>query len=143
MQAQAGVGANGMPEPRTAADSAAFTARRDSIRKARQAAGGGQAGGNGGGQVGGGQNGGTANRSRSTGSRPGFAQLWYVGADGKAAVARVRTGLSDGQNTEVVGQNIKEGMQVIIGTSSATTAPATTPTTNSPFQQQRRGPGGF
>lgn len=148
MQAEAGVGANGMPEPRTAADSAAFAARRDSIRKARQAAGGGQTGGNAGGQVGagqGGQNGGAATRSRPSGSRPAFAQLWYVGPDGKAAVARVRTGLSDGQNTEVTGQNIKEGMQVIIGTSAATTAATPAATTNSPFQQQRRpgGPGGF
>jgi HlyD family secretion protein len=146
MQAEAGVGTHGMPEPRTAADSAAFAARRDSIRKARQAAGGGQGGGNGGGQFGGGQggqNGATANRSRASGSRPGFAQLWYVGPDGKAAVARVRTGLSDGQNTEVIGQNIKEGMQVIIGTNSATTtATPAAATTNSPFQQQRRGPGG-
>ena len=74
-----------------------------------------------------------------------MAQLWYVDATGKPAVMRVRTGLSDGQNTEVIGQNVKEGMQVIIGT-NATTA-TTTPATTSPFQQQRRpgpgGPGGF
>jgi hypothetical protein len=38
-----------------------------------------------------------------------------------------------------MGQNLKEGMQVIIGT--ATTTAATTTTTTSPFQQQRRGPG--
>jgi hypothetical protein len=55
---------------------------------------------------------------------------------------RVRTGLSDGQNTQVTGPDLKESMQVIIGavTTSATTTPATT--TTSPFQQQRRGPGG-
>jgi HlyD family secretion protein len=142
MMAEAGVGANGMPEPRTAADSASFAARRDSIRQARQAAGGnGQTGGGQFGGAPGGQNGGgTANRSRSTGGRPGAAQLWYVGPDGKAAVARVRTGLSDGQNTEVIGQNIKEGMQVIIGTNTTAAAATTTPTTT-PLQQQRRGPG--
>jgi HlyD family secretion protein len=52
---------------------------------------------------------------------------------------RVRTGLSDGQNTQIMGPDVKEGMQVIVGTNTptATTAPATT----SPFQQQR-GPGG-
>jgi hypothetical protein len=57
---------------------------------------------------------------------------------------RVRTGLSDGQNTQVTGPDIKDGMQVIIGavTTSATATPATTTTTTSPFQQQRRGPGG-
>jgi hypothetical protein len=57
---------------------------------------------------------------------------------------RVRTGLSDGQNTQVIGPDVKEGMQVIIGTSGSTTTAAATSPTNSPFQQQRRpGPGGF
>jgi HlyD family secretion protein len=160
MIAEAGV-TNGAP--RTGADSAAWTARRDSLRKAREAAGGNAGGGQfGGGQVNGGQAGanrGAANtaggngtagatRSRSSGSsRGGSAQLWYIGANGKPAVARVRTGLSDGQNTQVMGPDLKEGMKVIIGTSSpsTTTTTAATQTTTSPFQQQRRpgGPGGF
>ena len=55
-------------------------------------------------------------------------------------MTRVRTGLSDGQNTQIIGQNVHEGMEVIIGT--ATTNAAQTSTTTSPFQQQRRGPGG-
>ena len=105
--------ASGSGAPRTAADSAAFAARRDSLRAARAASGG---------------------------TRGGFAQLWYVDSTtGKPAVMRVRTGLSDGQNTQVMGQNVKEGMQVIIGT--ATTTATTTTTSTSPFQQQRRGPG--
>jgi hypothetical protein len=37
---------------------------------------------------------------------------------------------------------VKEGMQVIIGTNGSTTAGAS-PAPTSPFQQQRRGPGGF
>jgi HlyD family secretion protein len=153
MMAEAGVSATGMGAPRTAADSAAFAARRDSLRAARAAraasgaAGGGQAGagqaGGGQGPAGGNRAGGGATgatRSTSSGSRGGFAQLWYVDSTmGKPAVMRVRTGISDGQNTQVLGPNVKEGMQVIIGT--ATTTAATTPTT-SPFQQQRRGPGG-
>src|SRR5215207_1844829 len=148
MMAAAGAAANGGSEPRTAADSAAFAARRDSLRKARAASGAG--GGQGGGGQGGGAPGGTggsAPRARpSGGGRPATAQLWYVDANGKAAVMRVRTGLTDGQNTEVMGANVKEGMQVIIGTAAATTAaPATT--TTSPFQQRRApgpgGPGGF
>jgi HlyD family secretion protein len=53
---------------------------------------------------------------------------------------RVRTGLTDGQNTQVIGPDLKEGMQVIVGTNAATTATAT-PAAASPFQQQRRGPG--
>jgi len=143
MMAEAGVtGANGAP--RTAADSAAFAARRDSLRKARAAVGGGAAGGQGGAPNGTGS--GAARPRTSGGSRPGAAQLWYVNAAGKPAVMRVRTGLSDGQNTQVMGQDVKEGMQVIVGSA---TASASTPaaTTTSPFQQQRRpgpgGPGGF
>ena len=167
MMAEAGA-TNGVP--RTAADSVAFAARRDSLRRARAAAGG-----NAGGQAGGGQtsgapgaggsnaggantgsqaasgrgNGGTpgaggaggATRSRSSGGRGSFAQLWYVGANGKPAVMRVRTGLSDGQNTQVMGQDVKEGMQVIIGTNTPTTGTTNQQPSTSPFQQQRRGPG--
>ena len=148
MMAEAGV-PNATGAPRTAADSAAFAARRDSIRKARAAAGGtaggGQSGGAQGGQANGAQGAGGATRSRSSsGARGGFAQLWYVGANGKPAMMRVRTGLSDGQNTQVMGPDVKEGMQVIIGTSASTTAAAPPSASTSPFQQQRRpGPGGF
>ena len=133
MMAEAGVSASGSAAPRTAADSAAFAARRDSLRAARAASG----------ASGAGQTAGQAatNGNRASGTRGGFAQLWYVDSTtGKPAVMRVRTGLSDGQNTQVIGQNLKEGMQVIIGT--GTTTAATTTTTTSPFQQQRRGPGG-
>jgi len=169
MMAAAGVSATGAP--RSAADSVAFAARRDSLRKARAAAGGtgsgvggaasgqggaagGQAGATRGGTAGSAPNGaggasaagGTRSRSSSGGSRPGIAQLWYVNAAGKPAVMRVRTGLSDGQNTQVIGPDVREGMQVIVGSAVAsTTTPAATST--SPFQQQRRpgpgGPGGF
>jgi HlyD family secretion protein len=62
-----------------------------------------------------------------------------VNAAGKPAVMRVRTGLSDGQNTQVTGPDVKEGMQVIVGTAAAS---ATAPAATSPFQQQRRAPGG-
>jgi HlyD family secretion protein len=147
MMAAAGVtNANGAP--RTAADSAAVAARRDSIRKARAAAGGnaggGQFGGGPGGQGGGAPGAAGAARSRASGGRGGFAQLWYIGANGKPAMMRVRTGLSDGQNTQVIGPDVKAGMQVIVGTNASTTAAASPSPTNSPFQQQRRpGPGGF
>ena len=139
MMAEAGVSATGGSAPRAAADSAAFVARRDSVRKAREAAGGGQAGA----QATGGNR--SAGAARTPGSgRGAMAQLWYIDATGTPAVMRVRTGLTDGQNTEVTGQNLKEGMQVIIGTTATTAA---TTTTTSPFQQQRRpgpgGPGGF
>jgi HlyD family secretion protein len=143
MMAAAGV-TSASGAPRTAADSAAFAARRDSIRKARGAAGGTGGGQFGGAQGAGGAAGGGAARPRSSGStRGGFAQLWYVDATGKPAVMRVRTGLTDGQNTQIMGPDVKAGMQVIVGTNAP--AATTTSTTTSPFQQQRRpgGPGGF
>ena len=47
-----------------------------------------------------------------------------------------------GIGTQVTGQDVKEGMQVIIGTNTAATTTTNAPsTTTSPFQQQRRGPG--
>ena len=150
MMAEAGVSANGTSDargtnaPRTAADSAAFAARRDSLRKAREAAGGVTAAGTPATARGSGGAGTAAGRPAGTGRGGAMAQLWYVDANGKPAVMRVRTGLTDGQNTEVIGQNITEGMQVIVGTTAAATGAAAA-TTTSPFQQQRRpgGPGGF
>jgi HlyD family secretion protein len=70
--------------------------------------------------------------------------LWYLDDGGKLEVARVHTGLSDGQRTEVKGEKIKEGMQVIIG---VTQTEAATGSSN-PFQPQPsptapRRPGGF
>jgi HlyD family secretion protein len=86
--------------------------------------------------------------SRAPGA-PGFGTLYYLGDDGKLAVARVRTGITDGSSTEISGKDVKEGMKVIAGTVSAT-QPAQTTTSATPFQggqQQggggRRGGGGF
>ncbi|HEU4563204.1 MAG TPA: efflux RND transporter periplasmic adaptor subunit [Gemmatimonadaceae bacterium] len=62
---------------------------------------------------------GGAGAMSGAGSRPrsgSVGTLWYVGADGKPAMMRVRTGLSDGQRTQVQGQALREGMQVIVGT---------------------------
>ena len=69
--------------------------------------------------------------------------LWYLDEQGKLEVARVHTGLTDGQRTEVKGESIKEAMQVIVGVTQ------TEPTTaaSNPFQPQTpttpRRPGGF
>ena len=67
--------------------------------------------------------------------------LWTVDKAGKLSVVRVRAGLSDGQKTEVRGEGLTEGMQVIVGvTQDGGGAPG------SPFQaQQQTGPrpGGF
>jgi HlyD family secretion protein len=75
-----------------------------------------------------------------------MGQLWYLDPQGKPAMVRVRTGLTDGQRTEISAATLREGMQVIVGAAQAGTAPAASGT-GSPFQQQRQGgprpPGGF
>ena len=136
MQAQAAASGNAAAPSRTdsarAQGGAGITdsarARFAAMRAQRAAAGGG----------------GTATGSAA-------AQLWYVGKDGKLAVARVRTGLSDGTRTEVSGRAIEAGMQVIVGVGGQTTSAAggaaqgtqATKTTN-PLQPQapRGGPAG-
>jgi HlyD family secretion protein len=71
------------------------------------------------------------------------AMLWTLGEDGQLGRIRVRTGLSDGQRTQIEGDDVREGLQVIVGvTQSAQT------TGSSPFQSpmqpgQQRGPGTF
>ncbi len=57
-------------------------------------------------------------------------------------MARVQTGLSDGQKTEVTGKSLQDGMQVVVSV-AADNAAATTASASSsnPFQPQR-GPGG-
>ncbi|MFN2567450.1 MAG: efflux RND transporter periplasmic adaptor subunit [Gemmatimonadaceae bacterium] len=102
---------------RTAADSARVRARRAG------ASSGAGAGGSGGG---------------------GFGTLWTVDSSGKLKAIRVRTGLSDGSKTQVQGQGLAEGIQVIVGSGSA--AQSASAPSSSPFQSQgggmRRGPGG-
>ena len=41
------------------------------------------------------------------------AMLWYLDASGKPKAVRVKTGISDGQMTEIKSAEIKEGMEVI------------------------------
>jgi HlyD family secretion protein len=82
--------------------------------------------------------------------RMNFANLWYL-KDGALAVMQVRSGVSDGVQTEIQGPDIEEGLQVIAGLNVAT--PTTGTATTNPFQQggnrggppggMRFGPGGF
>jgi len=114
------------------------------------AAGGpGGQGGFGGGGFGGGQGGaggpggpGGANRTRTRTGGPGI--IWTVDAAGKLKPIRVRSGLSDGQRTQVMSQDasVKEGLKVIVGSSLATQGAA--PSSQSPLTPQRGGgPRGF
>ncbi len=83
--------------------------------------------------------GGAPRRARGTGGR-----IWTVDAAGKLAMHRVRTGLSDGKNTVVEGRDLKEGMQVVVGSNTATTAAAAQQGTQNPLSGggQQRGGGG-
>ena len=62
----------------------------------------------------------------SRGSQSGRGRVWVL-ADGKPKGIDVRTGLTDGTSTEVRGDGIEEGLEVIIGVQSGATsaAPAT------------------
>lgn len=80
------------------------------------------------------------------GTRPSLGTIYVVGEDKKLQPIRVRTGITDGKVTEIRGQNIKEGMQVVAGTVQPETADSEE--SKNPFQQnnsQQRGrrPGGF
>jgi HlyD family secretion protein len=77
--------------------------------------------------------------------RSGMAQIWTLDADGKPVPMRVRTGITDGQRTEISGADVRDGLQVIIGTITADQAAAARSTTSAnPFQPAtpNRGPGG-
>jgi len=113
---------------------------------------GGNRGGNGGGNAGvtaggaggagGARSGGGGNASRGGGGGRGGGQgrsqrtvLWIEGdMPGEFKPIPVRTGLNDGTRTEVIGQNLMEGMEIVISDLSQTTAaaPAARPA-NSPF----------
>jgi HlyD family secretion protein len=69
--------------------------------------------------------------------------LWTIDSTGKVKPMRVRTGLTDGQKTEVQGTALAEGTQVIVSVGGATTASTTTTTpAANPFQPQRPAGGG-
>ncbi len=75
------------------------------------------------------------------GGEDNVAWLWYVDASGRLAVTAVRTGMTDGQMTQVIGSDLSAGMNVIAGVTGG--APAESEATN-PFQSnQPRGRGGF
>jgi HlyD family secretion protein len=81
----------------------------------------------------------SAGRARREASPPdNAAMLWYLDADGQLAMAPVRTGISDGQYTEIEGRDIVAGMMVIAGVSQSSQS-----STSNPFQSQQssRAPG--
>jgi HlyD family secretion protein len=83
-----------------------------------------------------------ARRDQAAGSGrgSGFGTLYTLDPHGKLQLARVQTGISDGANTEVRGHDVTEGMKVIDGLVSATTA-SQTPAAN-PLGGGQQGGGG-
>jgi HlyD family secretion protein len=71
------------------------------------------------------------------------AMLWTLDADGRVGRIRVRTGLTDGQLTQIEGDGVREGLQVIVGVTQSAQATGSSPF-QSPMQpNQPRGPGSF
>jgi HlyD family secretion protein len=66
-----------------------------------------------GGQQGGGQ--GQRPPSGFGGQGGNSAMLWYTDADGAVQAVRVKTGITDGSQTEVMADNLEVGMQIISG----------------------------
>ncbi len=61
-------------------------------------------------------------------SSAGSGKLWVLGADGKPSVIEVKTGINDGNQTELVEGDVSEGREVIVGmTAAAEKAKATPP----------------
>ena len=87
-----------------------------------------------------------ASKRGTGGARASMATLWSVDSTGTLHAVRVHTGLTDGQKTEVTGNGLTEGMQVItsVGAVATTGASPAQPAATSPFQAQGRGgPRGF
>ena len=57
----------------------------------------------------------------SAGRAPTPGRVWVQGPDGKPQAVQVMLGISDGQNTEVVRGEIKEGQEVLTGLLGAQT----------------------
>ena len=120
-------------------DSAARAAWRERQAQGAAAAGGASAGARG-------TDGFAAGSGQRRAGESGFARLYYLDADGRPQVARVRTGLTDGQVTEISGPAVHEGMAFIAGLlTGSEAAAASSATSTNPFQAQRPQfrPGGF
>lgn len=120
-------------------DSTLLTARRDSASRragaapAGPAVSGGQAFGPPG--VPGGPN--AAPRRRPPADSVGT--IWVVDSAGHLAPHRVRTGINDGQKTQIMGRDLAVGMKVVVGTAVAGAPGAAA---GNPFQQTQRQGGG-
>ena len=69
------------------------------------------------------------------GGRDDVAALWYLDEEGDLMMMRARTGITDGQSTQVVGRRLTEGMQIIAGVTETSSSSED----SNPFQQQQSG----
>lgn len=68
--------------------------------------------------------------------------VWLMGADGKPQPKRIKIGITDGSNTEIVEGDLKEGDTVIIGQSVSSSSATRQGQTPPGFGGPRFGPGG-
>lgn len=134
--------ANAAPLPGRDSAGPGFRAEGDSTMRrpvnGQGMGGGGFQGGPGAFQGGPGGPGGFNGMRRMAAARDSMGVLWTL-KGGQLTPIRVRTGLSDGQRTEIRSRDLEPGTEVIIGTQIGSAAE----TSGNPFQQnQRRGPGG-
>jgi HlyD family secretion protein len=74
------------------------------------------------------ERGNNSQRANGPGRRPpNAAMLWYVGDNGQLEMARARTGISDGQRTQVESDELREGMQIIVGVTQGAQAESSNP----------------
>jgi HlyD family secretion protein len=90
--------------------------------------------------------GGRGARGGGGAGRPQRGILWVEAAPGSLKPIQVRTGLTDGSRTEILSQNVQEGMEIVTSDISQTAAPAQRPA-QLPFGVPNigggRGRGGF
>jgi HlyD family secretion protein len=82
-----------------------------------------------------------SSRRATGGSASAAGSLWTLDASKKLKRIRVRVGLSNGQRTQVSGTELAAGLQVIIGSTSATTATPAAASSANPLTPQRGGGG--
>lgn len=66
-------------------------------------------------------------RGRAGGTTGGVGKLWLLGSDGKPAAIEVKTGINDGNQTELLETGLTEGREVIVGTTAAADKKPTQP----------------
>jgi HlyD family secretion protein len=99
------------------------------------------------GQQGGQQQGGQRGQGGQGGGMRGMVarredRIWVMGADGKPKAISVKTGLSDGSFTEISGEGLTEGMEILVGVEDPNRGKATA-ATPAPLMGGPQGGGGM